>query len=114
MAVIDKIAVLTSGGDAPGMNAAVRAVVRKGIFHNLMVFGVYHGYEGLIKGDIHLLDVGSVGDIIHRGGTILKKRPEVRKCLRRKAEKAALQLEEKVLGPWWLSAGTVLTGEPKN
>jgi len=72
MATIDKIAVLTSGGDAPGMNAAIRAVVRKGIYHNLKVFGVYHGYEGLIKGDIRPMDLGSVGDIIHRGGTILQ------------------------------------------
>lgn len=66
-----KIGVLTSGGDAPGMNAAVRAVVRKGIFHGLDVFGIYHGYQGLIDGEIKQLDLGSVGDIIHRGGTIL-------------------------------------------
>lgn len=66
-----KIAVLTSGGDAPGMNAAVRAVVRRGIYHGMEVFGVYHGYDGLIKGKIQPMDVGSVGDILHRGGTIL-------------------------------------------
>ena len=66
-----KIGVLTSGGDAPGMNAALRAVVRKGIFHGLDVFGVYHGYQGLIEGEIEQLELGSVGDIIHRGGTIL-------------------------------------------
>jgi len=66
-----RIAVLTSGGDAPGMNAAIRAIVRKGIYHNLEVFGVYRGYSGLINGEIKQLDVGSVGDIIHRGGTIL-------------------------------------------
>lgn len=66
-----KIAVLTSGGDAPGMNAAIRAVVRKGIYHNLEVFGVYHGYEGLMNGIIKKLELGSVGDIIHQGGTIL-------------------------------------------
>jgi len=67
-----KIAVLTSGGDAPGMNAAVRAVVRKGIYHQLKVYGVYHGYEGLIHGEIHEMKLGSVADIVHRGGTILK------------------------------------------
>ncbi len=66
-----RIAVLTSGGDAPGMNAAVRAVVRKGFYHDLEVYGIYHGYDGLIKGEIAKLDLGSVGDIIHRGGTVL-------------------------------------------
>lgn len=67
-----KIAVLTSGGDAPGMNAAIRAVVRRGIFYELEVYGVRHGYEGLIEGDFQQMDLGSVGDIIHRGGTILR------------------------------------------
>lgn len=66
-----KIGVLTSGGDAPGMNAAVRAVVRKGLFHEAEVYGIYYGYEGLINGTIKKMEVGSVGDIIHRGGTIL-------------------------------------------
>ncbi|HJV45477.1 MAG TPA: 6-phosphofructokinase [Bacillota bacterium] len=67
-----KIAVLTSGGDAPGMNAAIRAVVRRGIFKGIDVFGVMHGYEGLMNGDFIAMDLGSVGDIIHRGGTILR------------------------------------------
>ncbi|MDP4169603.1 MAG: 6-phosphofructokinase [Bacillota bacterium] len=66
-----KIGVLTSGGDAPGMNPAIRAVVRKAIFHELEVYGVYGGYTGLISGNIKKLELGSVGDIIHRGGTIL-------------------------------------------
>ncbi|QGQ46775.1 6-phosphofructokinase [Metabacillus sediminilitoris] len=66
-----KIAVLTSGGDSPGMNAAIRAVVRKGIYSGLEVYGVYQGYAGLMNGKIKRLDLGSVGDIIHRGGTIL-------------------------------------------
>jgi 6-phosphofructokinase 1 len=66
-----RIAVLTSGGDAPGMNAAIRAVVRSGMYHGLEVFGVYRGYTGLIQGDMKRLTLGSVGDIIHRGGTIL-------------------------------------------
>ncbi|KZE39821.1 ATP-dependent 6-phosphofructokinase [Bhargavaea cecembensis] len=66
-----KIAVLTSGGDAPGMNAAIRAVVRKAIHEGLEVFGVYNGYQGLIEGKIEPLDAGSVGDIIQRGGTML-------------------------------------------
>jgi len=67
-----KIAVLTSGGDSPGMNAAIRAVVRKGIYNGLEVFGIYNGYRGLVNGDIKKLDLGSVGDIIQRGGTILR------------------------------------------
>lgn len=62
---------LTSGGDSPGMNAAVRAVVRKAIFHDMEVYGVYNGYSGLISGNIKKLELGSVGDIIHRGGTML-------------------------------------------
>lgn len=66
-----KIAVLTSGGDAPGMNAAIRAVVRKARFHSVEVVGVYHGFEGLYNGNYELLDIGSVGDIIQRGGTKL-------------------------------------------
>lgn len=66
-----KIGVLTSGGDSPGMNPAIRAVVRKAIFHNLEVYGIYGGYTGLINGTIKKLELGSVGDIIHRGGTML-------------------------------------------
>jgi 6-phosphofructokinase 1 len=68
---LKRIGVLTSGGDSPGMNPAVRAVVRKAIFHNIEVFGVYGGYTGLINGNIKQLELGSVGDIIHRGGTML-------------------------------------------
>ncbi|SDK42935.1 6-phosphofructokinase [Sediminibacillus albus] len=66
-----KIGVLTSGGDSPGMNAAIRAVVRKAIYHDVEVFGIYNGYQGLIDGNIQQMDIGSVGDIIQRGGTIL-------------------------------------------
>lgn len=67
-----KIAVLTSGGDAPGMNTAIRAVVRRGIYKGLEVYGVENGYKGLMEGDFVSMNLGSVGDIIHRGGTILK------------------------------------------
>lgn len=67
-----RIAVLTSGGDSPGMNAAIRAVVRKGIYHDLEVFGVYNGFYGLVHGNMEKLELGSVGDIIQRGGTILR------------------------------------------
>src|SRR5690625_7822098 len=66
-----KIAVLTSGGDAPGMNAAIRAVVRKGIYHGVEVYGITNGFQGLMAGKIKKMNLGSVGDIIQRGGTIL-------------------------------------------
>lgn len=69
---IKRIGVLTSGGDAPGMNAAIRAVVRKGIYHGLKVYGISRGYEGLIHGEIREMSLGSVADIVLRGGTILK------------------------------------------
>lgn len=65
------IGVLTSGGDAPGMNAAIRSVVRTGISMGMKVIGIHRGYNGLIDGDVEELDVRSVSDIIHRGGTIL-------------------------------------------
>lgn len=90
-----RIAVLTSGGDAPGMNTAIRAVVRRGIFNGLDVFGVKNGYQGLIDGDIVPMNLGSVGDIIHRGGTILQST----RCEKFKEEEgqeqALQQLKEK-------------------
>ncbi|NTW71720.1 MAG: 6-phosphofructokinase [Eubacteriaceae bacterium] len=67
-----RIGVLTSGGDAPGMNAAIRAVVRTAIYHKVEVFGIKRGYAGLLEGDIEPLNIYSVADIIHRGGTILR------------------------------------------
>ncbi|MCP3025456.1 6-phosphofructokinase [Halobacillus sp. A5] len=66
-----RIGVLTSGGDSPGMNAAIRAVVRKAIFHDIEVYGIEHGFQGLIDGSIRKMELGSVGDIIQRGGTML-------------------------------------------
>ena len=67
-----RIGVLTSGGDAPGMNAAVRAAVRTGISMGMEVFGIERGYEGLLDGEIKKMEWHSVGDILQRGGTILK------------------------------------------
>lgn len=67
-----KIAVFTSGGDSPGMNACVRAVVRTAIYRGLEVFGVYRGYEGMIDGDIKKMHSYSVSNIVQRGGTMLK------------------------------------------
>lgn len=66
-----RIGILTSGGNAPGMNAAIRAVVRSCIYHDIEVYGIYYGYQGLIDGEIKQLDIGSVGDIIQKGGTML-------------------------------------------
>lgn len=68
---IKRIAVLTSGGDAPGMNAAVRAVTRTALSRGVEVMGVYRGYNGLISGDMVPMNLRSVSDIIHRGGTML-------------------------------------------
>ena len=69
---ITKIGVFTSGGDAPGMNAAIRAVVRASSYYNLESWGITRGYEGMIDGDISKMGTRSVGNIIQRGGTILK------------------------------------------
>ena len=69
---IGKIGVFTSGGDAPGMNAAIRAVVRSSIYYKKDVYGIMRGYEGMIEGDIVKLGARSVSNIIQRGGTILK------------------------------------------
>jgi 6-phosphofructokinase 1 len=69
---VQSIAVLTSGGDSQGMNAAVRAVVRSALFYGLNVYAVQRGYAGLINDDIRQMDLRSVGDIIQRGGTVLQ------------------------------------------
>lgn len=69
---INRIAVFCSGGDAPGMNAAIRAVVRTATHHDLHVYGIYRGYDGMVDGHIERLETKDVANIIHRGGTILK------------------------------------------
>jgi len=69
---IQNIAVMTSGGDAPGMNAAIRAVIRTAVFYKLDPYGIYRGYEGLIEGDIERFNARKVSNIINKGGTILK------------------------------------------
>ncbi len=69
---IKNIGVFTSGGDSPGMNAAIRAVVRTGLYYDLDVTGIYRGYDGMISGDFQLMERKSVANIIQRGGTILK------------------------------------------
>lgn len=87
-----KIGVLTSGGDSPGMNAAVRAVVRKAIYHEMEVVGVYQGYQGLMEGEFKLLEIGDVGDIIQRGGTMLHSA----RSLEFKEDEAQLQAIERM------------------
>lgn len=86
MSTIKRIGVFTSGGDAPGMNAAIRAVVRAAIYYEKEVVGIFKGYEGMIHNDIKKLNARSVANILHRGGTFLKsarsidfKTPEGRK-----------------------------------
>jgi 6-phosphofructokinase 1 len=69
---IKRIGVFTSGGDAPGMNACIRAIVRGGIYHNVEVYGIKRGYDGMIKGSIYPMDSHSVSNIVQKGGTILK------------------------------------------
>ena len=69
---LKKIGVLTSGGDAPGMNAAIRAVVRSAVYNNIECFGVYKGYEGLIIDDLVKLNARGVNNIVNKGGTFLK------------------------------------------
>ncbi len=69
---VTKIGVLTSGGDSPGMNACIRAVVRTGIYHGMEVFGIMRGYTGMVENDIFKMEGRSVANIIQRGGTILK------------------------------------------
>ncbi len=87
MAKIKSIGILTSGGDAPGMNAAIRAVTRAGIYAGFKVFGIYRGYRGLITDEIEEFSTQNVSNIIQRGGTILKtarckefQTPEGRQC----------------------------------
>jgi 6-phosphofructokinase 1 len=68
---VKRIGVLTSGGDAPGMNAAVRSVVRTALFHGIECYGIRRGYNGLISGDIIRMDEKNISHTINRGGTIL-------------------------------------------
>lgn len=88
-----RIGVLTSGGDSPGMNAAVRAVVRTAIYYGMEVYGIERGYEGLIEGDLRLMDVSSVSDILQRGGTILRTARSERFMTEEGRKKAVTVLE---------------------
>jgi len=92
---IKKIAVFTSGGDAPGMNAAIRAVVRTAINYGAEVYGVIRGYDGLISGEFIKLDSIAVGGIMQRGGTILQSARSTEFRTKEGRQKAYLQLKEK-------------------
>ena len=72
LSMVRRIAVLTSGGDAPGMNAAVRAVIRAGLYQGKEMFVIFDGYKGLVEGDIRQVTKEFTQDIINRGGTILR------------------------------------------
>ena len=94
MGRIKRIGVLTSGGDAPGMNAAIRAVVRTALYNNCEAFGIYGGYQGLIEGEIRQLGRYDVSNIIQRGGTILKSARSVEFKTVEGRARAAQQLAE--------------------
>lgn len=111
MKKIKKIAVMTSGGDAPGMNAAIRSVVRACAFYNVDCVGVYRGYQGLIEGDYAVLSARSVNNIIQKGGTILKsaRSDEFKTAAGRKKAFAKLQ-ESKIEGLIVIGGDGTFTG----
>ena len=101
-----KIGVLTSGGDAPGMNAAIRAVVRCGIDAGFEVYGIKRGYEGMLDGEIEQMSLSSVGDILHRGGTILKTARSERFSTEEGVKRAKV-----ILGTFGIDALIVIGGD---
>ena len=88
MSTIKCIGILTSGGDAPGMNAAIRAVTRSAIYNGMRVKGIFRGYRGLITGEIEEFKTQNVSNIIQRGGTILK----TARCLEFKTDRKSTRL----------------------
>lgn len=90
-----KIAVFTSGGDAPGMNACIRAVVRGAIYHGVEVYGIKYGYNGMIEGDIYNMKSYSVSNIVQRGGTILKSARSKEFMTKEGRKKAFEQLKQR-------------------
>lgn len=103
---MEKIAILTSGGDAPGMNAAIRAVVRTALYHGIEVMGVQRGYSGLINGELFKMDRSSVSDIIHRGGTILR----TARCQEFKKEEVRIKAAN-ILKAYGIDALVVIGGD---
>lgn len=89
-----KVAIFTSGGDAPGMNACIRAAVRGAIYHEVEICGIYRGYDGMIEGDIEPMNSYSVSNIIQKGGTILKSARSKEFMTREGRQKAYEQLQK--------------------
>ena len=118
MGTIKCIGILTSGGDAPGMNAAIRAVTRSAIYNGLQVKGIYHGYKGLITGEIHEFKSQNVSNIIQQGGTILKtarcqefKTPEGRQLAYENMQKEGIDTLVVIGGDGSLSGARILAQE---
>ena len=101
MGAIKCIGVLTSGGDAPGMNAAIRAVTRTAIFNGLKVKGIMRGYKGLITGEIVDFTSSSVSNIIQKGGTILKTRVVPSSATPRDDRRPTRICVQQASMPWW-------------
>jgi 6-phosphofructokinase 1 len=114
MKKIKKIAVMTSGGDAPGMNAAIRSVVRACAYYNVSCVGIYRGYEGLIEGDFIELTARSVNNIINKGGTILKSARSNGFRTTEGRAKAHENLKEKEIGGDGSFTGAVIFNEEYN
>ena len=115
---IKKIGVMTSGGDSPGMNAAIRSVVRTCAYHNIECVGIYRGYEGMIEGDFKSMDARSVKGIINKGGTVLKsarskefRTPEGRKQAHEKLVKAHIDALVVIGGDGTFNGGMIFNKE---
>jgi 6-phosphofructokinase 1 len=115
---IKKVGVLTSGGDSPGMNAAIRSVVRTCAYHNIECIGIYRGYQGMIEGDFKEMGPRSVNNIVNKGGTILKsarslefKTPEGRKKAHDHLVKAGIEALVVIGGDGTFTGGLVFNAE---
>jgi 6-phosphofructokinase 1 len=115
---IKRIGVMTSGGDAPGMNAAIRSVVRTCAYHNIECIGIYRGYEGMIEGDFKPMDARSVKGIINKGGTVLKsarskefRTPEGRKIAHQKLIEANIDALVLIGGDGTFNGGLIFNKE---
>ena len=115
---IEKIGVMTSGGDSPGMNAAIRSVVRSCAYYNVKCVGIYRGYEGMIDGDFQEMNARSVKDIINKGGTILKsarssrfRTPEGRKMAYQKLQEADIDALVLIGGDGTFTGGLLFSKE---
>ena len=115
---IKKVGVLTSGGDSPGMNAAIRSVVRTCAYHNIECIGIYRGYQGMIEGDFKEMGPRSVNNIVNKGGTILKsarslefKTPEGRKKAHENLTKAGIDALVVIGGDGTFTGGLLFNSE---